>query len=453
MAKTKKFRKISNPQNVKYAADLEPLQPNDPRYVPLAEVRKDSVPTDLYKSLKGAADHPEGKAAHLSYAGHRGNGKTTELFMVMEKLEKEAPFHFVYQAADADLATSDLDYPDIMLYLAKTALEGMPKDVKVADTHLKSIEKWFSERVVTDQNFKESQLEVTGKTEMGFSIPGLLKLLSGLTSSIKGGHKSATEIRHVLRRQVSDLIDKMNELFSALRTALEKAGKPHELTLVLDNLDRLPPDIMENAFSKWANLFKQLNVHLVITVPLPLIYYPTSSKLSEMEFRPMVLSMPKIRLRHQKRSEFWEEGVNKLMDVIKARVEIEKVFAGETDERNDCIRRIVLASGGSLRDMMHILTYAGEEAWDVPITINHVETAIHKVRNELMSNLSSDDIQILLKIHAEKRADRTALVGRQLHYRWALEYNGEKWADVHPLIYESELYKEAAAVSGDYERK
>jgi hypothetical protein len=446
MKKSIEFRKISTPEHVKYAADLDPLQPYDPRYIPLGDVREDNIPGDLYRALKAAVGHPRGKPAHLCYAGHRGNGKTTELFMVMEKLKKEASFHFVYQAADADLATSDLDYPDLMLYLAKMALEGMPEDVKLNETLLKPIEQWFADRVAINQDYKNSQMEVKSTASGGFTIPGLLKLLAGLTSSIKGGHKSVIETRHVLRQQVSGLINRMNELFRILRESLKEAGKPHELTLVVDNLDRLPPEVMENSFNKWASLFDQLKVHLIMTVPLPLIYYPEGTKLSEMGFRPLILSMPKIRSREQSWDAFWEEGVNKLMDVIKARVNEEKVFYGDEKERHECIRRIILVSGGSLRDIMHILTYAGEEAWDEPITRTHVETAIHKVRNELMSNLNSDDIKILVNIHKNKRADRTAEVGRQLHYRWALEYNGEKWADIHPLVYESTLYQEAAGI-------
>lgn len=446
MKKRKKFSKISTPEHVKYAADLDPLQPHDPRYIPLGDVRQDNIPRDLYRALKAAVGHPRGKPAHLCYAGHRGNGKTTELFMVMEKLKKEAPFHFVYQAADADLATSDLDYPDLMLYLAKMALEGMPKDVKVNEALLKPIEQWFAVRVAAEQDYKDAQLELKSTAQAGFTIPGLLKLLSRLTSSIKGGHKSVMETRHILRQQVSELINRMNELFRILRDSLEKAGKPHELTLVVDNLDRLPPDVMENTFNKWASIFDQLKVHLIMTVPLPLIYYPEGTKLSEMGFRPLVLSMPKIRSHEQSWNASWKEGVNQLMNVIKARVDEEKVFYGNEEERYDSIRRIVLVSGGSLRDMMHILTYAGEEAWDEPIKREHVETAIHKVRNELMSNLNSEDIKILIQIHKDKRADRTAEVGRQLHYRWALEYNGEKWADIHPLVYESALYREAAGI-------
>jgi len=96
---------------------------------------------------------------------------------------------------------------------------------------------------------------------------------------------------------------------------------------------------------------------------------------------------------------------------------------------------------------MRILTYAGEEAWDVPITRQHVRMAVHKVGSELMSNLNSNDLQILRQIRKHKRADRTKEMGRQLHYRWALEYNGEKWADVHPLVVESAVYKEAKALS------
>ncbi|MCP4653829.1 MAG: hypothetical protein GY856_00270 [bacterium] len=439
---TEIFSKASKPDQVKYVADMDPLHPDDPRYVPLGEVRQDNVPRDLYRALKAAIDHPKGKCAHLCYAGHRGNGKTTELFMVMEALEKEAPFHFVYRAADADLATSDLDYPDLMLYLAKIALAGMPPDMPLDEDLLVPIEKWFSAQVELDQRYRDSETQLASTAEGGLAVPGLLKLLTRLTSSIKGGHKSVVETRHVLRQQISGLIDHINELFQILRDELKRAGRAHELVLVMDNLDRLPPDVIARAFNKWAALFDQLHVHLIMTVPLPLIYYPEGAKLSEMGFRPLVLSMPKIRNRNQSWEEYWQEGVNKLMEVITARVDAKSVFAGEPLEREACMGRIVLASGGSLRELMHLLAYAGEEAWDQPIGLQHVETAIHKVRNELMSNLNMKDIQILRQVHRDKRADRTAEVGRQLHYRWALEYNGETWADIHPLVYESELYRE-----------
>jgi hypothetical protein len=234
----------------------------------------------------------------------------------------------------------------------------------------------------------------------------------------------------------------MNELFRLLRSELKRTGNPHELVLVLDNLDRLPPAVMDQAFNQWASLFSQLGVHLIVTVPLPLIYYPEGSKISEMGFRPLVLSMPMIRQRHQKWTDFWTNGVEKLIEVIQARVDDKAVFAGMAPERSAVLQRIVLASGGSLREIMRLLTYAGEEAWDCQIRGEHVERAIHTVRNELMSNLSLADIGVLQKIHHDKRADRTKEMGRQLFYRWALEYNGEKWADVHPLVFESDLYRE-----------
>lgn len=449
MNNQQEFSKVTHPDQVKYVADLDPLLPHDPRYVALDNIRKDNVPRDLYRALKAAVNHPKGKCAHVCYAGHRGNGKTTELFMVMEKLKAEGPFHFVYRAADADLAASDLDYPDIMLYLAKMALEGMPPGIDVPESLIKPIEHWFSIQVAQDQDYKNAEIQVQGIAEGKVNLLGLLKLLTRLTSSIKGGHKSIVETRHTLRQRVSELIQRINELFKVLRGALEKSGMPHEIALVVDNLDRLPPAIMEQAFNRWATLFDQLHVHLIMTVPLPLIYHPEGAKLSEMGFRPLVLTMPKIRNRDHSWDEVWDEGLDRLVDVIKARVQEEKVFSGNGRKRRSAMERIVLASGGSLREIMRLLTYAGEEAWDQPIARDHIEKAIHSVRNELMSNLNSDDLRILHRIHREKRADRTEEMGRQLHYRWALEYNGEKWADVHPLVYESDVYKEF----NDYEQK
>jgi Cdc6-like AAA superfamily ATPase len=449
MQKDRTFSRVSTPEHVKYVADLDPLRPGDPRYVPLEEVRRDHVPRDLYRALKSAIGHPKGRPAHICYAGHRGNGKTTELFKVIDKLCREEPFKFVYRAADTDLATSDLDYPDLMLYLARMALAGTAEEITVDDAVLEPIERWFAQEVAVDQSYRDSQLEVSGRVEAGLSVPGLLKLLTRLTSSIKGGHKSVLETRLVLRQQVSELIRRLNELFDILRTELKRKERPHELVLVIDNLDRLPPVVIAQAFNQWASLFEQLHVHMVMTVPLPLIYYPESTKLSEMGFRPLVLSMPKIRLRHQPWTEHWPEGVAKLIEIISARVDDEAVFAGHAVDRQACLERIVLASGGSLREIMRILTYAGEEAWDQPINRDHVERAVSTVRDELMSNLNLADVKVLHRIHRDKRADRTEEVGRQLFYRWALEYNGEKWADVHPLIFESGLFQRMNGIELD----
>ncbi|MDM8548466.1 hypothetical protein QUF72_00250 [Desulfobacterales bacterium HSG2] len=434
------FKKAENPKQVRRVAKPLHLEAGDPRYVALDDIRGDDIREKLRRSLYIDPDDPNRKSVHISYAGHRGNGKTTELFAFMEEMKDES--FFVYKQAYSDLAVYDLDYPDLMLYLVTMTLEDVCRRVEVDDDMFRSVENWFASETWTEQESYESGIEVRSVAEAGFSVPGLLKLLINLTGRITGGHKSVKEIRHRLKRKPTELIHRMNEFFDRIRGLLEKSGMISELVLIVDNLDRHPPEVMENAFSKWSDLFEQLNVHIIITVPLGLIYNPQGEPLSEFNFPPLVMPMPKIRKKEQAWDTCWQDGVDRLVDVIKARVEEDKVFAGEPDERYACMKELVLASGGSLRELMHLLLKAAEEAWEHPIAMDDVKKGIHEVRNEFMNPLRFDDLPVLHEINRSKRADHSPESARQLFYRFALEYNGEKWADVHPLIYSSDIFND-----------
>ncbi|MCP4344344.1 MAG: hypothetical protein GY795_02325 [Desulfobacterales bacterium] len=434
------FNKAKNPKQVRRVARPFHLEAGDPRYVVLDSVRGDNVREKLKRILYIDPEDTDREPAHISYAGHRGNGKTTELFGFMDDVKDD--FFFVYKEAYSDLAVYDLDYSDLMLYLVTMALEGVCRCIDVDDKIFKPIEKWFASETWTEQESYESGIEVRSVSEAGFTIPGLLKLLVNLTGRITGGHKSVKETRHSLKRKPMELIHRINELFGKLRSMLENANMQSELVLVVDNLDRLPPEVMEEAFSKWSDLFMQLNVHMIITVPLGLIYSPQGKPLAESNFTPFIIPMPKIREKEQSWDTYWQEGVETLVKVIQNRVEQDKVFAGNSDEQYECMKELVLASGGSLRELMRLLLESANEAWDVPINMEHVKKSVKKVGSEFMNNLRHDDLPVLHEIHHLKRADRRPESARQLFYRFALEYNGDKWADVHPLVYHSDIYND-----------
>ncbi len=340
------------------------------------------------------------------------------------------------------MAVYDLDYSDLMLYMATMALEGVCQRIEVDDKILQPIEKWFANEIWTEQESYESGVEVRSVVEAGMNIPGLLKLLFNLTGRITGGHKSVKEIRHSLKRNPHELIRRINELYDKLRTMLKNSNLQSEIVLIVDSLDRIPPDIMDDAFRKWSDLFKQLNIHLIITVPLSLIYSPQGEPLFESNFSPFIIPMPKIRLKEHSWDEYWPKGVNALVKIIQNRVEQDKVFAGDSEGQHRCMRELALASGGSLRELMRLLLVSADEAWDVPIDPEHIERAIRKVSAEFMNHFRYDDIPVLREIHRLKRADHRPEGGRQLFYRFALEYNGDKWADVHPLVFYSDIYND-----------
>ena len=263
---------------------------------------------------------------------------------------------------------------------------------------------------------------------MGFEIP-LLGLLNVLLSRIKGSSQDIEEIRANLRRLPEDLLQKINELLSFLSRELKEKGKPYKLLLIIDSLDRHPPQVLEKAFVEMAHLFTRLETSLILTVPLGLIYQPSRDAIPDTGFHTLVLPTPRVRRKEQSWQEYDAESVSLLEEVIKRRVEVETIF-----EEPDLVRRMVLMSGGSLRELLRFLFEAALEA-DEKIDQQALERAFKNEKRSFLAPLKREDLPLLLKIHREKEINKTPEELRLLFYRFALEYNHETWYDVHPLIY------------------
>ena len=145
------FQKAVNPKQIRRVATLEPLEPGDKRYVPLDSVRDAKIRRKLERLFYSDPEEQNPAPIHIAYAGHRGNGKTTELKAFMAEMANNG-YCFVYRNGHSALASSDLHYTDIMLYLAQMALEDViEQDVEVSDKLLEPIEQWFAQQARIDK--------------------------------------------------------------------------------------------------------------------------------------------------------------------------------------------------------------------------------------------------------------------------------------------------------------
>lgn len=99
---------------------LESLHPDDSRWVNFDDVRGDENVVQLYaRSLRRAAsDRPDFKL----FTGHRGVGKTSELFRLKALLEEPVGarqgFFVVFCDVSDRLDVNDLDFPDLLVFVA-----------------------------------------------------------------------------------------------------------------------------------------------------------------------------------------------------------------------------------------------------------------------------------------------------------------------------------------------
>ncbi|MBE9509230.1 MAG: ATP-binding protein, partial [Chloroflexi bacterium] len=91
----------------------------DPRYVYLTAVRGgDDLAALIARRIRRSDRPPSPTFVKLLFTGHRGCGKTTELFRLKHKLEQQGYF-VVYFDVEEELDVADVSYLDVLVTLAQ----------------------------------------------------------------------------------------------------------------------------------------------------------------------------------------------------------------------------------------------------------------------------------------------------------------------------------------------
>ncbi|MCX7045858.1 MAG: hypothetical protein NTX50_10300 [Candidatus Sumerlaeota bacterium] len=449
------FKRAQSLQEVAWQAEVEPLEPGDPRYVDIRTGRGSANLKKMRLHLRDQ-DASKNRFAKIALIGHRGTGKTTELY----KLEKEMSDSFtpLHLFVDDDLLQT-LDYSDLLLWLVESLARRFAEDTSLMPLSkglVDDVARWFAERTLDDVKKTEKEIELTTEAEtkakVNFYWLGL-GLLARIKSTIKGDVERRETIHSRLRQYGSELIQKVNLLLGEASGVLQKCVNSPDLLIVQDNLDRLPPEVARRLFFDNGDFLKQLQVHTIYTVPIALILAPCNIS---MVF-PNSFFMPTLEPRSIEDQEI-PEAVDALVKVIEGRVEIEKVFSDR-----EVARELARKSGGSMRDLIRLLNYAQLAARAADKSVIDDEAAQDAIRDlrldyERLLIPSQVYYPILAGIHQSKTDQLPSGVSsnpkdvenaraflRDLLFNGSvMEYNGEQsWYDVHPVIRDIQAFKNA----------
>ncbi len=415
---------------------LEPLAQDDPRRVEaLADLRGRKVVDRIIKWLDTDPNslHPY---EHVCFAGQRGSGKTSDLNLLKARLEASGTY-VVRRDADAELPVENLDYSDIILAVARAVLEDVGKDFGLNEDILEPVLRWFAEATQIDleEAKKAIALETRATAEAG--IPFLARFLAMLKADVRFEKKDTIERRLRLKRIPDELIRRVNEVLALCRGEVRRAGKQGPVVL-LDNLDRLNPDLVETHLVQKADLHRRLACHIVFTVPLSMLLAPRRETVADqfraVEIHPMVA----IRARHMPWDQYDEEALKTLRQVFERRMMVAEIF-----EDADGCTEMIKVSGGSLRELVRIFEQACIDATGNKLTPANVQAGIREVRDELRRHIESRHYPVLARIHLSKKHDNSVEAREILFWRWALQYDGDQWFEVHPLVYDVPEFQDA----------
>ncbi len=411
----------------------EPLPPDKPDlYVELDDVRgQAAVVQRLANAIRRSAD-----STCQLLAGHRGSGKTTELFRLQRELEtgSKERYFTVFCGADKDVDRNDVDFLDVLAAIVRQMAEQIRERAEIELKPGLFIACWERFKHLFDNKFS-------------FETIGLEAGMLKVTAAIKSSPDARLEIRKLLEPDTGNWIVAANDVISAAALELRSKGY-HGLVIIVDDLDKMVVRRHEQAGCSTAeHLFvhrqAQLSAfacHTLYTLPLPLVYSSQAPVLGNLYGMNIpVVPMTKIATRPPENKPF-APGIEKFRQMIQTRLDSigaasNKVFASEA-VRDELIR----LSGGQPRELM-ILIRESFAKGDLPITTDGVNFAARDLRRSYARQLTAQLWPILEEVRnsgrIERTADNDALVRELLDSRAVLAYvndEDEEWYNLNPII-------------------
>jgi hypothetical protein len=256
------------------------------------------------------------------------------------------------------------------------------------------------------------------------------------------GVREETVVKYRMSK-LAELIDMANALIDECNDLL-KRNVSREWLFIGEDFEKegVSPEPVRMLFTTYSNVLKLLRCHIIFTIPIDLGFSETAAKLPiPMERRILIPDTPV----YDRDLKPHDKGRKALQSVLEARID-PKCFS------QDQMKRLIVASGGNLRDLFSMVVYASNLAImrknkTGTIEAIDVNDAIRMLRSEFEGRLGSDPhiekqimyedkVKRLLEIH--KRNPRAKIRDEVLYSlfrsRAVQEFDTDKWFGVHPVV-------------------
>ncbi len=388
--------------------------------------------------------------------GHAGVGKSTELTRLTVALKDK--FRVIRLSASENLDPISFQPFDVLLLMVIEVAERTAKAKELGgagrqpdDSYLMGVYDWFAVETQTATTSTGTSAEAAAG--LGPPAESWWAKALGLFASVKGEIKyaSSRETKKVSYRlsRLDPLITAANHLLAHCN-GLMRDATGCEWLFVFEDFDKagISPKQTEDLFVTYSNAIRELDAHLIFTIPVALGYSPKAGALPVPQNALFVLPDTMV---FDKNHQPHENGRNAVREVLQARMNPDLFDAGQME-------RLIVASGGNLRNLFSMTANAGDTALlrgAATIGADDVTGAIRQLRTDYERQLGESQYDQELgsdgksrPIVYERKADLLkriyhgdpaakvpdAVLYSLLRSRAVQEFNGERWFGVHPLV-------------------
>ncbi|MTJ09883.1 P-loop NTPase fold protein [Anabaena sp. UHCC 0204] len=410
---------------------FQPLPAGDPVYVDCHEVRGDG---DILEAVGNEILYSDRNTCQL-YAGHRGAGKSTELLRLQKYLDENGFFVVYFAADEEDIDPEDVQYTDIILACTRNIL-AVFKD----QTDSQAISNWLKERCEDLKDLLQTKISLEE-----LSMEAQVSQFAKITTKIRTEPGERSKIRQLINPHTITLTKALKQFIKDVKKSLP--SQYHELVLIADNLDRIVPINQGEGRSNHDQIFldrneqlKDLDCHLVYTVPISLIYSDRASSLADIYGTPQVLPMIMVQTPENKP---YERGISKVIELLQKR--LSEIDPGrlivDIFEDSQSLEMLCLMSGGHVRNLLLLMKEAIKYTTKLPISKRALQRSFSELRTTYKNTIFHNEWEALAKVHHSKEIVNDQLYRGLLFNRCVLEYryiepdgSSKVWYDIHPLI-------------------
>lgn len=384
----------------------------------------------------------ENNPVRLLFYGHMGCGKSTELNKFLDE-HKDDLFPVKFSVLDT-MTPSNVRTDDLILVITEQVLKAATEaKLNVDETSLKNVERYFDEQILTDKQTRDYILDgeagLSNKTSLLAKIVGIYAKFSAEVK-LNSSHEAA--VIHKLRQRPGDLIAQANMVLLSVQNCL----KNKKLLVVVEDIDKLDLKLAREMYVENVNLLTSLTTNIIYTIPIWLFHSPDAGV-----FTPRfdnVIGLPMIKVFDPKTGQALGHTI--MRQIVLQRVE-ENMFA------DGVLDRLIEKTGGVPRHVFEVLnTIATMRNSTIPIGNEQLDYGLAQLRKVCLQQIalpydpmrggpeSVEDLYYRLEEYArqqrkgEKPQPKSDPINQILLKTCALvEYNGEGWFGVHPLIIEA----------------
>ena len=384
-----------------------------------------------------------GEDVHLLFYGHRGCGKSTELNKFIS--EQKDRFFTVTFSVHREMSPVAVRAEDLVLIIADRVLEAAREaDLEIDEKILKPVLDYFSETTQQIQTTRDSCATAGAGISSKDSLLGqLMGLFATLRGEIKLNVHSRDTVVSKLRKRPADLLVQANCLIEAVRKALPEGRR---LLIIVEDLDKLDIHQAREIYVNNVSLLTGIRTNIIYTIPVFLFHSP---EVNAFKFSfDDVVALPMIKVTEPGKGH--TKGFETVHDIVLRRIQENLIEPTALDV-------LIEQTGGVLRHVFEVLqTTSLMASSEIPLRKDHIEYGLKQLQKEFWQQVtlpydalvggpeSVDQLYDRLTEYAlkqqkgERNAPKADAINQVLLKSCALvEYNGEGWFGVHPLVIEN----------------